>query len=149
MCAVGRGTVCERLPLVATALANGTVTAGHVDAIANASRQLDDDGKERLADHEQSLVEAAASSTPEQFERECQDLARNLSGDDGLSRQERMRVCCEPSSSPGVRCRSSRGPGRVCRAGRALSISLPCSRRPVAMRTPPQPCVRQYAADAA
>jgi hypothetical protein len=89
--AADRGTVCERLPLVATALANGTVTAGHVDAIANASRQLDDDGKERLADHEQSLVEAAASSTPEQFERECQDLARNLSGDDGLSRQERMR----------------------------------------------------------
>ena len=29
--------------------------------------------------------------TPEQFDRECQDLARNLSGDDGLSRQERLR----------------------------------------------------------
>ena len=29
--------------------------------------------------------------TPEQFDRECQDLARNVSGDDGLSRQERLR----------------------------------------------------------
>jgi Domain of unknown function (DUF222)/HNH endonuclease len=37
------------------------------------------------------LVNAAASMTPEQFERECQDLARNLSGDDGLSRHERLR----------------------------------------------------------
>ena len=78
-------------PGSAEALAGGTVTAGHVDALAKAVRQLDDEGKERLAGHEQSLVEAAASSTPEQFDRECQDLARNLSGDDGLSRQERMR----------------------------------------------------------
>ena len=29
--------------------------------------------------------------TPEQFDRECKDLARNLAGDDGLSRQERLR----------------------------------------------------------
>ena len=43
--AADRGTVCERLPLLATALANGTVTAGHVDAIASAARQLDDDGR--------------------------------------------------------------------------------------------------------
>ncbi len=79
------------MPGVGEALAGGTVTAGHVDALAKAVRQLDDEGKERLAGHEESLVEAAASLTPEQFDRECQDLARNLSGDDGLSRQERMR----------------------------------------------------------
>ena len=36
-------------------------------------------------------MKAAASSSPEQFERECRDLARNLSGDDGLSRHERLR----------------------------------------------------------
>ncbi len=89
--AAERGTMCARMPGVGVALANGTVTAGHVDALAKAARQLDDEGKERLAQHEQSLVKVAASMTPEQFDRECQDLARNLSGDDGLSRHERMR----------------------------------------------------------
>ena len=89
--AAERGTVCELMPGVGAALADGTVTAGHVDALAKAARQLDDDGRARLAEHEQSLVSAAASMTPEQFDRECQDLARNLSGDDGLSRQERLR----------------------------------------------------------
>jgi hypothetical protein len=89
--AADRGTVCARLPLLSTALANGTVTAGHVDAIASTARQLDDDGQERLADHEESLVEAAALLTPEQFGRQCRDLARHLSDDGGLSRQERMR----------------------------------------------------------
>ena len=89
--AAERGTVCERMPDVGAALADGTLTAGHVDALAKAARQLDDDGRGRLAEHQQSLVNAAASMTPEQFDRECQGLARNLSGDDGLSRHERLR----------------------------------------------------------
>ena len=44
-----------------------------------------------LAEQADTLVKAAATLTPEQFERECKDLARNLAGDDGLSRQERLR----------------------------------------------------------
>jgi Domain of unknown function (DUF222) len=86
-----RGGVCERMPALGEALADGTVTANHVDAVVNAARHLDDDGKARLADHAESLVKAAASLTPEQFDRECKDLARNLAGDDGLSRQDRLR----------------------------------------------------------
>ena len=89
--AAQRGLVCERMPVVGVALATGTVTAGHVDAIVGAARQLDQDGRERLAEHEQALVTAAASMSPERFDRECRDLARNLSGDDGLSRHERLR----------------------------------------------------------
>ncbi len=89
--AAARGNVCERMPALGEALADGTVTANHVDAVAAAARTLDDDGKQRLAEHERELVAAAASLTPEQFDRECKDLARNLAGDDGLSRQERLR----------------------------------------------------------
>jgi hypothetical protein len=89
--AAARGSVCARMPAVAAALAAGTVSAGHVDAIAAAARGLDDGGTARLAEHADSLVAAASSSTPEQFERECHDLARNLSGDGGLSRHERLR----------------------------------------------------------
>ncbi|MGH9135446.1 MAG: DUF222 domain-containing protein [Acidimicrobiales bacterium] len=89
--AARRGTLCEQMPAVGDALADGTVSAGHVDALANAARGLDDTGKQRLADCEEALVNAAASMTPEEFDRECKDLARSLSGDDGLSRQERLR----------------------------------------------------------
>ncbi len=89
--AAARGDVCARMPGVGDALADGTVTAGHVDALVNAARRLDDEARQRLADHEASLLAAASSLTPEQFERECQHLARNLTGDDGLSRHERMR----------------------------------------------------------
>jgi hypothetical protein len=86
-----RATVCEEMPAVAEALACGSVTSGHIDAIAVAARGLGDVGKRRLSDHEAELVEAAGAMTPEQFERECRDLARNLSDDHGLSRQERLR----------------------------------------------------------
>ncbi len=89
--AADRGDVCARMPGVGEALADGTVTAGHVDALAKAVRRLDDVGKQRLVGHEDALISAAASMTPERFDRECQDLARNLSGDSGLSRQERLR----------------------------------------------------------
>ena len=51
--AAERGTVCERMPDVGAALADGTLTAGHVDALAKAARQLDDDGRGRLAEHQQ------------------------------------------------------------------------------------------------
>lgn len=89
--AAERGGVCEQLPTVGDALASGAVTAAHVDAIAHAAAKLDDAGKEALAGHADTLVEAAAGMSPEAFERECHDLARELSGDDGLSRHERLR----------------------------------------------------------
>jgi hypothetical protein len=86
-----RAAVCERMPAVAEALARGAMTSGHVDAITAAGRGHDDGTRHRLAGREESLVESALSSSPEQFERECRDLAHNLSDDGGLSRQERLR----------------------------------------------------------
>jgi hypothetical protein len=89
--AAARGSVCARMPAVATALAAGTVSAGHVDAIVAASRRLDSVESARLAEHAEALVGVAVSATPEQFARECDDLARNLCADGGLSRHERLR----------------------------------------------------------
>jgi hypothetical protein len=89
--AAERGDVCERMPTFADALADGTVTAGHVDAVAAAARSLDDIGKARLAEHADTLVSAAARLSPEQLEAEARHLARNVTGDDGVSRQERLR----------------------------------------------------------
>ena len=89
--AAGRGTVCASMPEFGAALADGTVCAGHVDAVVNAVRNLDDDGKAKLAECVEALVEAATTLSPEQFDREVNDLARSLSGDGGLSRHERLR----------------------------------------------------------
>jgi uncharacterized protein DUF222/HNH endonuclease len=89
--AVARGAVCDAMPVFGAALAAGSLTAGHVDAVVGATRQLDEGGKARLAGHADTLVAAAQHSTPEQFDRECRDLARDLSDDGGLSRQERSR----------------------------------------------------------
>ncbi|CAN5830678.1 hypothetical protein BH24ACT5_BH24ACT5_25900 [soil metagenome] len=81
----------EQMPAVGDALASGAVTAAHVDAIAHAAAKLDDAGKDALAGHADTLIQAATDMSPEAFDRECRDLARSLSGDDGLSRHERLR----------------------------------------------------------
>jgi hypothetical protein len=89
--AAARGRVCAQMPVLGEALAGGQISASHLDAIAAATRMLDDDGTSRLAGHAEALAAAAGLLSPEQFEREGRDLARNLCGDGGLSRQERLR----------------------------------------------------------
>ena len=68
--AAARGAVWRGCPVLGAALADGTIGAGHVDAVVGAARQLDDDGKAELAGHAEALVNAAASMSPEQFDRE-------------------------------------------------------------------------------
>ena len=89
--AAARGTLCQRMPQLGTALAEGTIGAGHIDAVANAARHLEGDALAVLAQHGESLVNAAASMSPEQFDREVRGLARDLAGDGGLSRHEQLR----------------------------------------------------------
>ena len=79
------------MPQLGKALSDGSIGAGHVDAVVGAARQLDDDAKAELAQHAEALVNAAASMTPEQFDREVRGLARDLAGDGGLSRHEQLR----------------------------------------------------------
>ena len=74
--AAARGAVCQRMPQLGAALADGTIGAGHVDAVAKAARHLDDDATAELAEHAAALVNAAAAMEPEQFDREVGDLAR-------------------------------------------------------------------------
>ena len=86
-----RGDACASMPEWHDALAAGAVSAGHVDAIARAAGDLDDSGRADLAELSESLVDAAASSSVEAFERRVRDLARRLSRDDGVGQHERMR----------------------------------------------------------
>jgi hypothetical protein len=73
-----REAVCSAMPGFEDALASGAIAAGHVDAIANATRQLDDVlTAEFTACHDDLLVDAARLGV-DAFERGCRDLARHL-----------------------------------------------------------------------
>jgi hypothetical protein len=86
-----RAAVCAAMPDVHTALAAGTVSSGHADAIARATNRLDESGREELAAMGSELVELAARSTVETFDRKVRDLARRLSRDEGLRHHERLK----------------------------------------------------------
>ena len=60
------------------ALGDGAVTAGHLDAIAAATKRLDDACRAEFAEHETELLAKAASESVDAFRRRCQRLARRL-----------------------------------------------------------------------
>jgi len=73
------------------ALADGSVTAEHVDALANATARLDESLAEQFFGHESDLLAKATASTPEQFSRHCRNLVTKLERDERLARNERQR----------------------------------------------------------
>jgi hypothetical protein len=90
--AADRANVCAQMPGVQNALEQGHLSADHVDAIANAAATLNDEQRAELADRQDDLVKSGSSKSVEVFERECRDLARSLTRDDGTSRHERNRA---------------------------------------------------------
>jgi hypothetical protein len=90
--AADRAAVCDQLPSFEDALADGTISAGHVDALANATRHLDNAGRSELAILEADLLNAAARDTIAEFDKDCRDLARLLAGDGGVGELERQKV---------------------------------------------------------
>lgn len=91
--AAERERVCDQLPAFEDALGSGEVSGGHVDALAAATSGLDDASRERFATHGDDLLGQARWQSPEVFARECRELARNVSGDEGeslLAKQKRQ-----------------------------------------------------------
>ena len=86
-----RATVCAAMPDVHTALAAGTRSAGHADAIARAANRLDDQERTELAARAPELVEQAASMSVDAFAGKVRDVARRLSRDEGLRHHEQLR----------------------------------------------------------
>ncbi len=86
-----RAVVCAAMPEVHAALAAGTLSAGHADAIARAATRLDDEERSELVARAPELVEQAASMSVDVFGRRVRDLARRISRDDGLRHHERLR----------------------------------------------------------
>jgi len=64
-----RAEVCDQLPGFETALATGTISAGHLDALARAGKRLDDTGKQHLAASADTYLDQATRSTVDAFDR--------------------------------------------------------------------------------
>ena len=75
-----RADVADAMPLFDTALQNGAVDPGHLDAIAKAQRGLSDAAKAELA-KEKSLLAAAEGSSVDAFGRTVADVARAITAE--------------------------------------------------------------------
>ena len=86
-----RSKTIDDAPSFGDALADGAIGAEHVDGFANATAKLDDDVRSQLLAEEATLVEEAASMTPEEFARHCRDRVRQLERDHGIERNKQQR----------------------------------------------------------
>ncbi len=73
-----RETICGAMPSFEDALATGAVTAAHVDALAAATRNLDEQLLAEFIACEADLLTDAGSQGVDTFERGCRDLARHI-----------------------------------------------------------------------
>ncbi|HWM19877.1 MAG TPA: DUF222 domain-containing protein, partial [Ilumatobacteraceae bacterium] len=74
------------------AMATGSVSAGHVDAVANAAKGLDDAGRERLGALQDALLGFARVEPVAMFERRCRLLGKRLAGDEGESELDKHKA---------------------------------------------------------
>lgn len=86
-----RSKTLDEVPSFGEALAEGAIGAEHVDALANATANLDDDVKGSLLDDQAELLGAATSMSPEKFSRHVRDRARAIERDNGIERNTRQR----------------------------------------------------------
>ena len=73
-----RAEVGEQLPAFGHGLAEGEVSAGHLDALANTRGRLDDDTRARFDEHQDELLEAATNERVDVFARRCRELTARL-----------------------------------------------------------------------
>ncbi|MDQ3739181.1 MAG: HNH endonuclease [Actinomycetota bacterium] len=90
--ATKRAKICDRLPQLGQALADGEVTGAHVDAVAQLADGLDEQAHERLAGVAEALVADAARQPISTFERACRELKDHLSIDDGIETLKRQQA---------------------------------------------------------
>lgn len=85
-----RNAVCEQLDEFEDALTDGRIAGGHLDAVADAMRRLDDDTRAEFVAAAPELLEVAANTGVDAFHRECHDLARHLVACQGTSDTEEL-----------------------------------------------------------
>lgn len=73
-----REGVCTAMPGFEDALADGQVSAGHVDAIANATRGLDEHDRAEFIGEADNLLDDATAQSVDAFSKNCRDLAKSI-----------------------------------------------------------------------
>ena len=73
-----RETVCTSMPGFESALDRGTVSSGHLDAIASATRNLDDEERADFVAEADELLADATRQGVDAFARNCRDFARSI-----------------------------------------------------------------------
>jgi hypothetical protein len=86
-----RARTVESIPELGRALADGSITPAHVDAIGHVLARLDTDERERLVRDGAWLVAIARQCTPEELDRIIVRRLRRSSTDDRTDRFERQR----------------------------------------------------------
>jgi hypothetical protein len=92
--AADREAVCDEMPIFETALSDGDVSTGHLDAVASATSRLDDDQRAAFGDAAPDLAANAAEESVEDFARRCRELARRVQADEGVAEFEAQRKSC-------------------------------------------------------
>ncbi|CAN5742161.1 hypothetical protein BH20ACT4_BH20ACT4_10670 [soil metagenome] len=90
--AADRAKICDQLPALEAALADGEVTAAHVDAVARLASGLDGQAQDRLADVADAVVADAIAQPISTFERGCRELKDQLTVDEGVDTFERQQA---------------------------------------------------------
>ena len=86
-----RASTLVETPKLAGALGDGAVTAGHIDAVTRAGKQLNTDQRSELFDRVETLVDVAADATVEEFAKRVRLEAQRIEATDGMDRYERQR----------------------------------------------------------
>jgi hypothetical protein len=73
-----REAVCTAMPGFEEALADGAVSAGHVDAIAGATRDLTDEERSEFVADADGLLADATKQGVDAFARNCRELAKGI-----------------------------------------------------------------------
>lgn len=73
-----REAVCSAMPGFEDGLGSGAVSAGHVDAIAAATRDLDEPAAAEFVAEADTLLDEATRQSVDVFAKGCRDLARSI-----------------------------------------------------------------------
>ena len=73
-----REAVGAAFPAFEDALANGDVSAGHLDAIARATRNLDEEDRSEFNAQASGVLDDATRQSVDAFDRNCRELARGI-----------------------------------------------------------------------
>ena len=88
---VQRSAIATEMPGFGSALASGSIVAGHLDVMADSLKKVSDLGRGRVLAEADALLRSARRLTVDQFAKHVRSEVTRLSADRGLSVFERQR----------------------------------------------------------